>query len=108
MALVYHGRHYSLLDVGIETGRTHQIRPRMTALGHPVTGDRLYGARRPLSGLARQFLHASLLGLRLPSNGEYREFTSAAPGRPRRRARGAGRDVRGSLWLGAFPDPLIF
>jgi len=72
-------RGYSLLDVGIETGRTHQIRVHLAALGHPVAGDRLYGARRPLPGLTRQFLHASLLGLRLPSNGEYREFTSPLP-----------------------------
>ncbi len=72
-------RGYSLLDVGIETGRTHQIRVHLAALGHPVAGDRLYGARRPPPGLTRQFLHASLLGLRLPSTGEYREFTSPLP-----------------------------
>jgi len=79
VALVYHGRHYSVLDVGIETSRTHQICAYLAALGHPVTGEQLYGARCPLSGLTRQFLHASLLGLRLPSSGEYREFTSPLP-----------------------------
>jgi 23S rRNA pseudouridine1911/1915/1917 synthase len=70
---------FSLLDVLIETGRTHQIRVHLAALGHPVAGDRLYGARRPLPGLTRQFLHAYLLGLRLPSSGEYREFRSPLP-----------------------------
>jgi len=70
---------FSLLDVLIETGRTHQIRVHLAALGHPVAGDRLYGARRPLPGLARQFLHAYLLGLRLPSDDAYHEFTAPLP-----------------------------
>lgn len=72
-------RGFSLLDVTIETGRTHQIRVHLAALGHPVAGDYLYGARQPPHGLTRQFLHAYLLGLRLPSSGEYREFTSPLP-----------------------------
>ena len=70
---------FALLDIRIETGRTHQIRVHLAALGHPVAGDRLYGARRPLPGLTRQFLHAYLLGLRLPSDDAYREFTSPLP-----------------------------
>jgi len=70
---------FSLLDVLIETGRTHQIRVHLAALGHPVAGDRLYGARRALSGLTRQFLHAYLLGLRLPSDDAYHEFTAPLP-----------------------------
>ncbi len=70
---------FALLDVTIETGRTHQIRVHLAAIGHPVAGDTLYGARRGAPGLTRQFLHAYLLGLRLPSTGEYREFVSPLP-----------------------------
>lgn len=70
---------FALLDVTIETGRTHQIRVHLAAIGHPVAGDKLYGARRPAPGLTRQFLHAYLLGLRLPSTGEYHEFVSPLP-----------------------------
>jgi len=70
---------FSLLNVLIETGRTHQIRVHLAALGHPVAGDRLYGARRALPGLTRQFLHAYLLGLRLPSDDAYHEFTAPLP-----------------------------
>lgn len=50
---------FSLLKVRIYTGRTHQIRIHLAHLGHPVLGDRLYG--KPVTGLDRQFLHASEL-----------------------------------------------
>lgn len=74
---------YSLLKVRLETGRTHQIRVHMSAIGHPIMGDPLYGKRTvrdaaPL-GLTRQFLHAHKLGFTLPSTGEWREFTSPLP-----------------------------
>lgn len=69
---------YSLLDVHIETGRTHQIRVHLAYLGHPVVGDATYGGGQA-AGLRRQFLHARLLGFRLPSSGEYREFQSPLP-----------------------------
>lgn len=72
-------RGFSLLDVSIETGRTHQIRVHLAALGHPVAGDRLYGAGTPPPALTRQFLHAYMLGLRLPSTGEYSEFVAPLP-----------------------------
>jgi 23S rRNA pseudouridine1911/1915/1917 synthase len=68
---------YSLLEVTPETGRTHQIRVHLAAIGHPVVGDTTYGVRSPL--LSRQFVHASRLGFRLPSTGEYVEFESALP-----------------------------
>ena len=68
---------YALLEVTPLTGRTHQIRVHLSSLGHPVAGDRLYGGRVPL--IARQFLHASRLGFRLPHNGEYAEFESSLP-----------------------------
>ncbi|RIK35495.1 MAG: RluA family pseudouridine synthase, partial [Chloroflexi bacterium] len=60
-------RGYSLLDVTIETGRTHQIRVHCAFVKHPVAGDWLYGATRGELGLKRHFLHARELAFRLPS-----------------------------------------
>jgi 23S rRNA pseudouridine1911/1915/1917 synthase len=59
---------FTLLQIRIGTGRTHQIRAHMAALGHPVAGDRLYGARP--SPWNRYFLHAHRLGFRSPAIGE--------------------------------------
>jgi len=67
----------TLLEVMPETGRTHQIRVHLSAIGHPVFGDHIYGKRSPI--LERQFLHAHKLGFRLPSTGEFVEFTSELP-----------------------------
>ena len=74
--LKYSG-YYSLLEVTPETGRTHQIRVHLAAIGHPVVGDTTYGEKSAF--LSRQFVHASRLGFRLPSAGEYVEFESALP-----------------------------
>jgi len=68
---------YSLLEVTPETGRTHQIRVHLAAIGHPVVGDTTYGVKSAL--LSRQFVHSSRLGFRLPSTGEYVEFGAALP-----------------------------
>jgi 23S rRNA pseudouridine1911/1915/1917 synthase len=68
---------YTLLEVTPETGRTHQIRVHLAAIGYPVLGDAVYGVKSP--HLPRQFLHASRLGFKLPSTGEYVEFTSELP-----------------------------
>jgi 23S rRNA pseudouridine1911/1915/1917 synthase len=68
---------YSLLEVHIKTGRTHQIRVHLSAIGHPVAGDRVYGAKSPL--LNRQFLHAFFLEIRLPGSGQPRSFSSGLP-----------------------------
>ncbi|MDP2951926.1 MAG: RluA family pseudouridine synthase, partial [Chloroflexota bacterium] len=65
---------FSLVEVTLITGRTHQIRVHFAAIGYPVAGDHIYGRRVPF--LERQFLHAHRLGFRLPSSGEYREFVS--------------------------------
>ena len=68
---------YTLLEVFPKTGRTHQIRVHLSALGYPIVGDALYGGKDPR--LERQFLHAHLLGIRLPGTGDYMEFTSPLP-----------------------------
>ncbi len=68
---------YSLLEVTPHTGRTHQIRVHLAAIGYPVLGDAVYGVRSPL--LKRQFVHAHRLGFRLPGDGKYREFVSELP-----------------------------
>jgi len=68
---------YTLLEVRPETGRTHQIRVHLKAIGFPVVGDPMYGVKSDY--LSRQFLHASRLGFHLPSSGEYVEFTSELP-----------------------------
>jgi 23S rRNA pseudouridine1911/1915/1917 synthase len=59
---------FTFLEIRIGTGRTHQIRAHMAALGHPVAGDRLYGGKA--SPWNRYFLHAHRLGFRSPATGE--------------------------------------
>jgi 23S rRNA pseudouridine1911/1915/1917 synthase len=72
----YHG-DYSLLEIHPETGRTHQIRVHLAAIGFPVVGDATYGF--PVKGLNRQFLHAGKIGFNLPSSGKWVEFISPLP-----------------------------
>jgi 23S rRNA pseudouridine1911/1915/1917 synthase len=72
----------SLLEVHLETGRTHQIRVHMAAQRHPCVGDTLYGADPTLSarlGLTRQWLHAVRLGFAHPATGEQVAFESPYP-----------------------------
>jgi 23S rRNA pseudouridine1911/1915/1917 synthase len=64
---------FSLLRVRIGTGRTHQIRVHLSSIGHPIVGDRLYGAPAAIPGvppLGRFFLHAYRLRFLSPSSGE--------------------------------------
>jgi 23S rRNA pseudouridine1911/1915/1917 synthase len=73
----------TLVDVVIETGRTHQIRVHFAYIGHPVVGDAVYNpATGPLGGtgaiVERQFLHAAKLGFRRP-NGEEKLFEAPLP-----------------------------
>ncbi len=68
---------YTLLEVKPETGRTHQIRVHLSAIGYPVVGDAVYGVKSAY--LSRQFIHACRLGFELPSSGEHVEFNSALP-----------------------------
>jgi 23S rRNA pseudouridine1911/1915/1917 synthase len=74
----------TLLDVRIETGRTHQIRVHLAFIGHPVIGDGIYGNK--VSGrigseleISRQFLHASSLAFKMPTSGEPRTFEAPIP-----------------------------
>jgi 23S rRNA pseudouridine1911/1915/1917 synthase len=72
----------SLLEIHLETGRTHQIRVHMAAQHHPCVGDAMYGADPTLSarlGLTRQWLHAMKLGFRHPATGQLVEFESMYP-----------------------------
>ena len=75
-------RFASLLEVHLETGRTHQIRVHMAALKHPCVGDLTYGADPSLAkrvGLERQWLHAMRLGFEHPDTGEHVEYESTYP-----------------------------
>ncbi|CRK58404.1 Ribosomal large subunit pseudouridine synthase D [Alloactinosynnema sp. L-07] len=75
-------RAASLLDVKLETGRTHQIRVHFSALRHPCVGDLTYGADPTLAkrlGLTRQWLHARSLGFHHPEDNRWVEFTSEYP-----------------------------
>ncbi len=76
---------FSLLEIQIDTGRTHQIRVHLASLGHPVVGDVLYGARRELRNpagegaslsLSRNFLHAAALQFQHPRSGELLSFSA--------------------------------
>ncbi len=83
--------NYCLLDVGLETGRTHQIRVHLSHITYPIVGDRVYGGRRQLraglteaqrqaiSNFPRQALHAYALGFVHPTTGEDIEVTTPIP-----------------------------
>lgn len=75
-------RSASLLQINLETGRTHQIRVHTSAVGHPCVGDLTYGADPVLArqvGLGRQWLHAMRLGFTHPGTGAWMEVTSEYP-----------------------------
>ncbi|NBR54411.1 MAG: RluA family pseudouridine synthase [Micrococcales bacterium] len=72
----------SLLQIELETGRTHQIRVHMSAFKHPLVGDTLYGCDPKLAarlGMERQWLHAVKLGFQHPTSGDYVSFESECP-----------------------------
>lgn len=71
-------KDYTLIELQLETGRTHQIRVHMKYIGHPVAGDPLYGPKKTLKGHG-QFLHAKTLGFVHPTTDEYMEFDSPLP-----------------------------
>lgn len=68
---------YTLLEVKPRTGRTHQIRVHLAAIGFPIVGDAVYGKK--VDFLGRQFLHAGKLRFKLPSTGQTCEFESPLP-----------------------------
>jgi 23S rRNA pseudouridine1911/1915/1917 synthase len=83
-------QEFTLLQVQIKTGRTHQIRVHMAHVGHPVVGDFTYGAgrentvrsqdaRREIASLNRHFLHSARLAFKHPRTGEVMEFASDLP-----------------------------
>jgi 23S rRNA pseudouridine1911/1915/1917 synthase len=69
----------ALLDCRLETGRTHQIRVHLSAIGHPIVGDGTYGGARDAIHLDRPFLHAAQLAFDQPSTGERLEFEDPLP-----------------------------
>jgi 23S rRNA pseudouridine1911/1915/1917 synthase len=77
----------SLLRIAIQTGRTHQIRVHLSAIGHPIVGDSLYGGLhrrvphtlRSVQRLTRPFLHAERLAFAHPRTGEHLEFAAPLP-----------------------------
>ncbi len=83
--------NYCLLDIGLETGRTHQIRVHLSHISYPIVGDRVYGGRRQLraglteeqrqaiNNFSRQALHAYTLGFVHPATGEDIEVTAPIP-----------------------------
>jgi 23S rRNA pseudouridine1911/1915/1917 synthase len=86
-AVPIHGRQLTLAHVAIHTGRTHQIRVHLSAIGHPIVGDAVYGGvrrrvpgdLRAVSHLTRPFLHAARLVFHHPQDGRRLEFTSPLP-----------------------------
>lgn len=69
---------YSLLEVSLETGRTHQIRVHLNYIDHPVAGDKVYGPKKSLEGNG-QFLHARMLEFTHPRTGETMSFEAELP-----------------------------
>ena len=70
---------FTLIEVQLETGRTHQIRVHMTYIGHPLLGDPVYGPKKQPVSLEGQALHARVLGFIHPRTGEYMEFEAPLP-----------------------------
>lgn len=69
-------RGFTMLELSLETGRTHQIRVHLSHIGYPVIGDKMYGSAK---GMKRQALHAKTLGFRHPAKKEFLEFESKLP-----------------------------
>ena len=72
-------RDYSLLELHLQTGRTHQIRVHMAYLNHPIVGDMIYSKRKNEFNITSQLLHAKAIGFYHPRNGKYMEFESQLP-----------------------------
>ncbi|MDO4300917.1 MAG: RluA family pseudouridine synthase [Clostridia bacterium] len=70
---------FTLVELKLETGRTHQIRVHMAHIGHPLLGDSVYGPKKQIFNLQGQVLHAKVLGFVHPRSGEYMEFSTELP-----------------------------
>lgn len=70
---------FTLVELRLETGRTHQIRVHMAHIGHPLLGDPVYGPKKQVFNLQGQVLHARTLGFIHPVTGEYMEFNTELP-----------------------------
>ncbi len=70
---------YTYVECRLETGRTHQIRVHMAYIGHPILGDTVYGAKKPVPGLEGQCLHAKKLRFIHPATGESVELECPLP-----------------------------
>lgn len=70
---------YTLMEMELETGRTHQIRVHMAYLKHPLVGDSVYGPKKQTIPVEGQMLHAKVIGFVHPVTGEYMEFNSELP-----------------------------
>lgn len=77
--VLYRFHKYTLVEVSLETGRTHQIRVHMAHLNHPVVGDPIYSNRENKFNIDKQMLHAYKLGFIHPSKNKYIEFTAELP-----------------------------
>jgi 23S rRNA pseudouridine1911/1915/1917 synthase len=77
--LEYLGTAYALLEIRLESGRTHQIRVHLNYLGYPVVGDPVYGWKKEPVPIKGQALHAAMLGFVHPRSKEYLEFTTEIP-----------------------------
>jgi 23S rRNA pseudouridine1911/1915/1917 synthase len=77
--VAFHKPVCTLLDCRLETGRTHQIRVHLSAIGHPLVGDATYGGARDAIALDRPFLHAAVLGFDQPTTGERLRFEDPLP-----------------------------
>ena len=71
---------YTLVELDLMTGRTHQIRVHLSHIGHPVAGDETYSRKKDDTGASRQLLHASSLKFNHPVTGKFMEFNSDMPG----------------------------
>jgi len=70
---------YTLIEVTLRTGRTHQIRVHLAFIGYPIVGDQLYGHRKQGLNISRQALHSHILGFVHPSSKKYMEFSAPLP-----------------------------
>ena len=72
-------KKYSLVELTLKSGRTHQIRVHLTSISHPVVGDPLYGHRKEFIKITGQLLHSAKMGFIHPGKNQYVEFTAPLP-----------------------------